>query len=93
METMSMVMPVIASAIGTLLAVMIGMALSKLNGIEAHLEQLNGKVFAHLTSANNHEAGFAKVDQQILNLIQTIKAAHSRLDHVEEAVHGRGSGA
>ena len=90
METMSIAMPVIASAIGTLLAVMIGMALSKLTGIENHLEQLNGKVFAHLTSANNHEAGFAKTDQQILNLMQTIKSAHSRMDHLEETMHGRG---
>ena len=90
MEQMAVIMPVIASMIGTLLAVMIGMALSKLNGIEAHLEQLNGKVFSHITSANNHEAGFAKTDQQILNLMQTIKTAHARVDHIEEAVHGKG---
>lgn len=89
MEQMAVVMPVIASAIGTLLAVMIGMALSKLNGIETHLEQLNGKVFVHITSPNNHEAGFAKTDQQILNLMQTIKAAHTRLDHIEEMVHDK----
>lgn len=90
MELMAVVMPIIASAIGTLLSVMIGLVLSKVNGISAHLEQLNGKVFSHITSSNNHEAGFAKTDQQILNLMQTIKAAHSRLDHVEELVHGKG---
>lgn len=89
MEQMAVIMPVIASAIGTLLAVMIGMALSKLTGIENHLEQLNGKVFAHVTNANNHEAGFARTDQQILNLVQTIKSAHTRIDHIEESVHGK----
>ena len=90
MEQMAVVMPVIASAIGTLLAIMIGMALSKLNGIEAHLEQLNGKVYAHITQNGIHEAAVAKIDEQIRNLLQTVKIAHERVDRVEETVHGKG---
>lgn len=84
------VIPFVATMMGVLVSVMLGMALSRLSAIETHLEKMNGKLYTHVTAPNVHESGFAKTDQQILSLMQTIKTAHSRIDHVEEAVHGKG---
>lgn len=74
------IMPVIAASVGTLLAVMLGMALNKLNGINDHLEQLNGKFYTHVTTPDAHEAGFARTDERINSLIKVMEAMHSRVD-------------
>ena len=78
------VIPMVATIMGVLVSVMLGMALSRLSAIEKHLETMNGKLYTHVTSPNVHEAGFAKVEQEIVNLMQTVKVAHARIDRVEE---------
>lgn len=77
------VIPVVATIMGVLVSLMLGMALSQLSAIRDHLEKMNGKLYAHVTAPAVHDAGFAKVEQEILNLMQTVKAAHLRLDRVE----------
>ena len=73
-------LPWLVSTFGVVLSALLGMAINKLGGIQAHLEQLNGKVFNHMTTANVHEAGFARVEEQIKNLANTISVAHDRID-------------
>lgn len=90
MAEMSVVMPVIAAGVGTLLAVMLGMALSKLNGIDVHLGELNGKFYTHVTNQSVHEAGFARTDEKLKSLMDVTFKLHERVDHVEEVVHGKG---
>lgn len=54
--------------------------------IRSRLKELNGKFFTHVTDAKCHEAGFAKVDEQIKNLLSTVKIAHERVDRIK--LHG-----
>ena len=90
LPTMAVVMPVIASVIGTLLAIMLGQVISKLNSIERHLEKLNGKFYEHAMEPNIHAAGLARADEKLKNLVDITLKLHSRLDHVEEIAHGKG---
>ena len=75
--------PLVATIFGALVSGMLGLAIAKLTGIERHLEQLNGKVFAHLTQPDIHTAGFSRIDEQIKNLLRTVTVAHERIDRVK----------
>ena len=70
---MSEVMPIIATCFGVLATLLAGMVLAKVNGIETHLEILNGKVFAH-------ESSIARNDEQAKSAAQVGRAAHERID-------------
>ena len=68
--------------VGTLLTAMIGMALSKLTGINSRLDKLNAKFYEHVTTPSIHEAAFARTDEQIKSLANIIKVAHHRIDNL-----------
>lgn len=82
----SMIFPIVATLFGVLASALMGMAVSRLNGIEKHLGDMNGKLFVHLTSADVHEAGMVRVHEQITSLLQTVKVAHERIDRLKEQV-------
>lgn len=84
MESMST-----GAVINALLSVMVGMVLWGVRNINANLKAMNGRVSEHIENKDLHYAAQARLDQQIQNLLQTVKAAHERVDRVEEAVHGK----
>ncbi len=73
-------MEIVTTAVGVILAAMIGMALSKLNDIKGELKKLNGKFYVHVTDPNLHAAEAARTSEQIKNLMQITKVAHERID-------------
>ena len=85
MDSLPMVFSIVAALFSVMASVMMGLILAKVNGIDLHLEKLNGKVFDHITHPDIHQAGFAKTGEQIVNLLQTVKVAHERLDRVESS--------
>ena len=86
MEWAPMVFSIVGSLFGITATALMGMAVSKLNGVHHHLEQLNGRVFAHLTANGIHESAVAKIDEQIKNLLHAVQIAHERIDSIK----GRG---
>lgn len=82
--TWSAVFPMAATLFGVLASALMGMAVARLNGIEKHLGEMNGKLFSHLTDPHIHDAGFAKTSEQITNLLQTVQVAHQRIDRIKE---------
>jgi len=81
------------AVINALLSVMVGMVLWGVRNINANLKAMNGRVSEHIENKDLHYAAQARTEEQIRSLLQTVTVAHTRIDHVEEAVHGRGSGA
>ena len=81
------------AVINALLSVMVGMVLWGVRNINANLKAMNGRVSEHIENPALHYASQARTEEQIRSLLQTVTVAHTRIDHVEEAVHGRGSGA
>jgi len=78
------------AVINALLSVMVGMVLWGVRSINANLKALNGRLGNHVENKDLHYAAQARTEEQIRNLLQTVTVAHTRIDHVEEAVHGRG---
>ena len=74
------VIPIIATLFGALVSMLLGIAIAKLNGIDAHLEKLNGTVFHHLTKDGIHESAVARIDERIANLLKAVEVAHHRID-------------
>lgn len=85
--TWNAIFSVAATLFGILASALMGMAIAQLKGINAHLGEMNGKLFTHLTDATNHGAGFARMEEQVANLTQTVRIAHDRIDAVKA---GRG---
>ena len=56
-----------------------------LTAILYSIRQLESRIFLHLTNADVHEAGFARTEEQIKNLLQTVRVAHERIDRLKEA--------
>jgi len=77
------------AVINALLSVLVGMVLWGVKNINANLKAMNGRVSEHIENKDLHYAAQARLDQQIANLLQTVTVAHKRIDHVEEAVHGK----
>lgn len=84
--TWSAFFPIIATLFGILASALMGMALARLQGIERHLAEMNGKLFHHLTNSAVHDAGFAKVNEEILHLLKAAQLAHERIDRIKEIV-------
>lgn len=80
---------IVATLFGIVATALMGMSVNKLNGINAHLERLNGQFFAHVTSSNLHEAGLVRLEEQVKNVLAIAKVAHERADRLEESVHGK----
>ncbi len=57
--------------------------MSKLSDINAHLEALNGKVFAHITSSDLHQAGLVKLESGLAQAVAIAQVAHKRVDKLE----------
>ena len=90
MDGLPMVFSVVGALFGIVATTLMGMAVSKLNGIDDHLGKLNGQFFAHVTSSNLHEAGLVRLEEQVKNVLAIAKVAHERADRLEESVHGKG---
>ena len=82
-DNWSSVFPIVSTLFGVLASALMGMAVARLNGIEKHLGEMNGKLFSHLTEPSIHQAGFAKTGEQIANLLQTVQVAHTRIDRIK----------
>ena len=78
------------AVINALLSVMVGMVLWGVRSINTHLKAINGRLSGHIEDKNLHYVAQARTEEQIRNLLQTVTVAHTRIDHVEEAVHGKG---
>lgn len=79
-------MPFLVSAFGIILSLMLGMAISRLNGITAHLSKINGRLTEHVENKDLHYAAQARMDEQIKSLLAAVRIAHERLD----VIKGRG---
>ena len=84
MDGLPLVFAIVGALFGRVATTLMGMAVSRLGGIETHLEKLNGKLFDHVTEAETHEAGFARMQGEINSLLQVAKTAHLRVDKLEE---------
>lgn len=71
--------PMIFSITATAL---MGMAVSKLTGVESHLSRMNGRLTDHIENKDLHYAALARTDEQIKSLTQTVRLAHERLDSI-----------
>lgn len=79
-------MPVFASVVGVLLTSLMTVGIMMLKGIRTELGKVNGRITSHDKVLTVHEANFARTDEQVKNLVASIKAAHSRMDRVEQKV-------
>ncbi len=77
------VFAVVATLLGVLASALLGMANIRLSGIEKHLGLMNGKLFKHLTDAENHGIGLARLDEKVNSVREMAKVAHTRIDAVE----------
>jgi len=77
------VLSVLLSVFGVILSVMLGLVVNKLNTIQDGLEKVTTNNYAHVTASHVHEAGFARVEEQIKNLLQAVQLSHERIDHIE----------
>lgn len=89
MEQMAVIMPMIATAWGIVLSALVGMVLANVRSTNTNLKSLNGRLADHIENKDLHYAALARTDQQIVNLLQTVKVAHERIDRIEESVHGK----
>ena len=89
-EWVPMVFSLVAALFGIVATTLMGMVVSKLNTIDAHLEKLNGQFFAHVTAANVHEAGLVRLEEQVKNVLAVAKVAHERADHIEADLRAKG---
>lgn len=89
MEWLPIAVSVVAALFSLMAARLLGQNVEKLNEISSHIKELEGRLWVHLTTPSSHEAGFARTDQQILNLTKAIAEAHTRIERVEEVVHGK----
>ena len=78
-----MVFSIIGTLFGLIATTLMGMCISKLNGIETHLEKLNGKVFDHIKSSGIHETGLVRLEEQVKQVLEIAKVAHARTDKLE----------
>lgn len=88
--TWSMVFPIVATLFGVVASALMGMAVSKLTVVESHLAKMNGRMDDHIENKDLHYAAQAKLEEQIRNLMQTVKIAHDRVDRIEERVQNHG---
>ena len=75
--------PILATLFGVLASTLMGMAIAKLGGIDQHLARMNGRIAEHIENKDLHYAAQAKTDEQVRNLLQTVKVAHERIDRIE----------
>lgn len=74
----------ITSVMNGLLSLLIGMVLWGVKSINGKLSTMNGRLGNHLENKDLHYAAQARTEEQIKNLLQTVKLAHERLDRVVE---------
>lgn len=95
MDSLAPFMPLIATIVGTLLSIICGFILAKLNGIEKEMHEAEQRViirvqdtetklFNHITQPNIHADAIAKLTEQISNLLQTVRIAHERIDKIHK---------
>lgn len=82
--------PIVAVVLGATANFASGMIFMQLRSLNQQLGQLNGKVFTHITNPGIHEASVARTDEQVKNLMQTVKVAHARLDALSGSPGPRG---
>ena len=74
---------IVATVIGALVFVLLGLVLKQGTGIQAELVQLNGRFYKHVTDAGCHEAGLAHVQEQVKSAENIGKTAHQRIDRIQ----------
>ena len=84
-----MVFSLVAALFGVIATTLMGMVVSKLNTIDAHLEKLNGQFFAHVTAAHVHESGLVRLEEQVKNVLAVAQVAHERTDRLEADLKAR----
>lgn len=77
---------IVAALFGIVATALMGMSVNKLNGINDHLERLNGQFFAHVTASNLHEAGLVRLEEQVKSVLAIAKVAHERADRLEAKI-------
>lgn len=89
MDGLPMIFSIVGVLFGLSTTTLMGMAMSKLKGIDVNLEQLNGKVFAHLTASDLHEVGLVRLEEQVKQVLAIAKVAHERADRLEAKVNAQ----
>ena len=82
-----------ASIVGALVFVLLGVLIHQVRsgltnvgkevaGVKGSVDQLNGRLYDHVTKSSVHEAGIAKVQEQVKYAENIGKTAHKRLDQL-----------
>ncbi len=66
------------------LSLLVGMVLWGVKGINEKLKIQNGRLVDHIENKDLHYAAQARTEEQIKSLTLMVKAAHQRVDRVEE---------
>ena len=96
-------MNVVASVIGALVFVLLGVVITQvktgllnvskeIGGVRVSVDKLNGRLYGHVTDAECHEAGIARVEEQVKGAENVGKAAHKRLDVIQRTPQQRQGG-
>lgn len=83
--TWSSIVPIIATMMGALVSILLGIVISGQSEIKNHLKMMNSKLFTHITQNGIHESAVARIDEQLKALTNITKIAHERLDRMEQA--------
>lgn len=95
MDALAPFMPILATVVGTMLSIISGFILAKLNGIKEEMHQAEArivlrmqevetKMFNHIVQPGIHGEAVAKLTEQITNLLQTVRIAHERIDRFKD---------
>lgn len=73
-------MDVVSTAVTSIVGVVLGGLLIDIRG---RIKEVNGKFYTHVTDPNLHAAEAKRTQEQIKNLLQTVKVAHERIDNIK----------
>ena len=91
-----MVVGVSQAIIGALVFILLGVLIKQVSSglktvsenvaaVKHSVDQLNGRLYNHVTHADSHEAGIARVSEQVKGAESVAKSAHKRIDTIEGA--------
>ena len=84
---MNWLVPALVALFGCLITAYVAMIHANIRDIKDTTISSNDKLQDHMLDSENHAAGFARLEQQVLNVLQTAKIAHERIDRLEVIKH------
>jgi len=77
------IMPWLIGGFGIILSALLTLINGNMNRLLEMTRKFDADLSEHIQKSEIHEAGFARTNEQILNLMSTVKLAHSRIDKVQ----------